>query len=92
MSIKAAQYKARRLIQDVLAMHENPLFADVYPSQIMTGRQEDADALEYSIQTNLCDKIGETVKNGICGDNSDGAAHAGVWGNSQTVAWTHIGF
>lgn len=92
MSIKAAQYKAKRLIQDVLSMHENPLFADVYPSQIMTGRQEDADALEYSIQTNICDKIGEKVKNGICGGDSSGSPRAGVWSNPQTVAWTHIGF
>jgi len=87
MSIKAAQYKARRLIQDMLTMNENPLFADVFPSQIMTGRQEDATALEDSIQANICDKLGTEVKNGIC----DGTL-AGVWANPQTVAWTHIGF
>lgn len=87
MSIKAAQYKANRLIQDVLQMHENPLYEDVIPSQIMTGRQEDAELLADSIQVNICSKLGTEVKNGIC----DGTL-AGVWGNPQTVAWTHIGF
>lgn len=87
MSIKAAQYKANRLIQDMLEMHENPLFEDIYPSQIMTGRQEDAELLSDSIQVNICSKLGTEVKNGIC----DGTL-AGVWGNPQTVAWTHVGF
>lgn len=89
-TIQSAQYKARRLLQDMLTMHQNPLYADVYPNQMMTGRDEDVQYLNYSITNNLCSAIGMDAINGICGGAD--ATRVGVWSNPQTVAWTHIGF
>ena len=88
-SIEAAQYKARRLIIDVLNMqNQGDLYKDVIPSQIMTGRKEDVEFANALIQTNICDHIGMDSVSGVCGGNT----RAGVWENPQTVAWTHIGF
>lgn len=88
-SIEAAQYKARRLIVDILSMQNSgDLYKDVIPSQIMTGRKEDVEFANALIQTNLCDHIGLDSVGGVCGGNT----RAGVWENPQTVAWTHIGF
>ncbi|MFA4995887.1 MAG: hypothetical protein WC536_01940 [Patescibacteria group bacterium] len=87
-SIEAAQYKASRLIGDVLSMQDSPKYADVIPSQIMTGRQEDVDLWDPAITYYLCSKLGNTSIKGICGGNT----RAGVWENPQTVALTHIGF
>lgn len=88
MSIKAAQYKANRLIGDMLEMQDSPKYKDIIPSQIMTGRQEDVDFWDSGISHYICSKIGSVSVNGICGGNT----RAGVWKNPQTVALTHIGF
>lgn len=87
-AMEAAQYKASRLIGDVLSMQESPKYADVIPSQIMTGRQEDVDFWNPAITYYICSKLGNTSIKGICGGNT----RAGVWKNPQTVAVTHIGF
>jgi hypothetical protein len=87
-SIAAAQYKARRLVVDVLTAQEEPLYSDVTPSQIMTGRQEDVDFVNSLVNSNICSHIDRESVGGICG----GDTLAGVWANPQTVAWTHIGF
>ncbi len=87
-SIAAAQYKAKRLILDALEMHKNPIYKDTYPSQIMTGRNEDVIAVNDAITENMCSKIGLISIAGICGGNT----RAGVWENPQTTTYTHIGF
>ena len=87
-TIAAAQYKAKRLILDALEMHNNPLYKDTYPSQIMTGRNEDVLATNDSINQNMCSVIGLVAIAGICGGNT----RAGVWENLQTTTYTHIGF
>jgi len=87
-TIAAAQYKAKRLILDVLEMHNNPIYKDVYASQIMTGRNEDVLALNDDINENMCSVIGLVSIAGIC----NGDTQAGVWENLQTTTYTHIGF
>lgn len=89
-SVAAAQYKARRLIYDALEMHNNPLYSDIYPSQIMTGREEDVIATNDAVATNICAVLDPNMVSikGICGGNT----RAGVWSNPQTTAYTHIGF
>lgn len=88
--IASAQYKAKRLILDALEMHNNPIYKDTFPSQIMTGRNDDAIAVNDSITYNMCRIIDENMVAiaGICGGNT----RAGVWGNPQTTTYTHIGF
>jgi len=87
-TIASARYKAKRLILDALEMHNNPVYADIYPSQIMTGRNEDVLAVNDSINQNMCSVIGLVAVAGICGGNTQ----AGVWENPQTSTYTHIGF
>ncbi|MCL5410738.1 MAG: hypothetical protein M1324_02685 [Patescibacteria group bacterium] len=89
-SIEAAQYKAKRLIADMLDMQNNPLYKDIVPNQIMTGRNEDVIALNASISANICAQADSSLFaiSGICGGNTQ----AGVWANPQTTAYTHIGF
>ena len=87
-TIGSAQYKAKRLILDALEMHKNPLYKDVYPSQIMTGRDADVLSINDSITENMCSALGLISVAGICGGNTQ----AGVWENLQTTTYTHIGF
>lgn len=89
-TVAAAQYKARRLIYDTLEMHNNPLYSNIYPSQIMTGREEDVTATNDAVATNMCAVLDPNMVSiaGICGGNT----RAGVWSNPQTTAYTHIGF
>ncbi len=86
--IEAAKYKSKRLVGDIIYMQNNPVYKNVIPSQIMTGRQEDVDFWNSAVSNQICDKIGLTAIGGVCG----GDTRAGIWQNPQTVAWTHIGF
>jgi hypothetical protein len=87
-TIEAAQYKASRLIGDILYMQENDAFKDIVPSQIMTGRAEDVKTWNNVVSDYMCKWIGLTAQGGICGGNT----RAGIWANPQTIAWTHIGY
>lgn len=90
MSIAAAQYKAKTLIYDVLNMNKNPLYKDVIPSQIMTGREEDVKEMNQEVANNICGNLSKNMPSisGICNGNT----RAGLWSNPQTIAYTHIGF
>lgn len=87
-SIETAQYKASRLIGDLLTMQYNPAFKDIVPSQVMTGRREDVAFWNNTVDENVCKYIGMNSLGGVCGGNT----RAGLWANPQTIAWTHIGF
>ncbi|OQA04993.1 MAG: hypothetical protein BWY68_00018 [bacterium ADurb.Bin400] len=95
-SKRAAQYKARRLLIDMLEIQNSPRFSDpkapLMPTQIMTGRQEDVAALLPRISSDLCFKrYGmEADTKGVCGGS--GETRSGIWSNPQTIGWTHIGF
>jgi hypothetical protein len=84
--VKAAQYKARTLLGDVLSMPR--VFNDqrMTPSQIMTGRKEDVD---YWYPKTL-DVIYQYT--GAPDENGEIPSRAGLWQNPQTTAYTHIGF
>jgi hypothetical protein len=95
-AIKAAQYKAKRLIGDILMVQYSKKFNDsngqpLIPTQVMTGRKEDVVFWNNLITTNMCQaKLGDTkayAVEGVCS-----GTRMGVWENPQTVAWTHIGF
>ena len=87
-TIASAQYKARRLISDVLEMHKNPKYSDVFPSQILTARNEDVLALNDSITENMCSVIGLVAVGGVCGGNTQAA----VAQRDEASTYTHIGF
>jgi hypothetical protein len=87
-SIESAQYKASRLISDVLYMQDNPAFKEIVPSQIMTGRAEDVATWNNVVSDKMCKWINAKAQGGICGGNT----RAGLWANPQTIAWTHIGY
>ncbi len=101
MSIKVAQYKAQRLIGDMLEMQYNSDFNDyngmpTVPTQIMTGREEDVEYWKNVVETNVCQqRLGDRAhlifdgKNAVC---DAGMRRMGLWFNPQTTAWTHIGF
>lgn len=99
--IAAAQYKARRLIGDLMEIQYNSTFNDnndepVTPIQIMTGRTEDVEYWKDVVATNVCKKrLGDDAEliysEGVAVCNA-GENRMGLWQNSQTVAWTHIGF
>lgn len=103
-TIEAAQYKANRLIGDLLNIQESPMFKGgdtvMTPVQIMTGRQEDVDDWNDSVTVNLCRKrLGDksVAVSGVCGSCSvlgkcEGNTRMGLWANPQTIAWTHIGY
>lgn len=79
--VEAAQYKARTLAGDALMLSERTGDELAIPSQIMVGRQEDADYWLYKMDEVICSKIG-----GCFG------TRAGMWKNPQTTFYTHIGF
>jgi hypothetical protein len=104
-AIQTAQYKANRLIKDLLSMQANPKYNDssgepTVPIQIMTGRQVDVDELTGMVSENMCQKrLGEDyiAKNGICVKVNNAAkslsvTRMGLWFNPQNVAFTHVGF
>ncbi|HOX41636.1 MAG TPA: hypothetical protein PK263_05615, partial [bacterium] len=106
-SIKSAQYKANRLIGDMLMMQYNSKYNDfagqpVIPVQIMTGREEDVESWNAMITSNMCQArlgAGAVSFGGVCGfPNRKGLPdpasdiRLGVWANPQTVGWTHIGY
>lgn len=84
--VRAAQYKARVLLGDVLAMPERFDDQRMTPSQIMTGRKEDVD---YWFP-----KTAEVIYKftGLPDANGELPSRAGLWQNPQTTAYTHIGF
>lgn len=91
--IKAAQYKAATLVNDVLTMSVRSGNDNLVPVQIMTGRVE--DVIPYAgpeglVANVICPKVsaGAPSDNAVCG----GGSWAGLWANPQTTAWTHIGF
>jgi len=84
--IEAAQYKARRLLGDVLEMPEKLNDRSMTPSQIMTGRKEDVDYWFNKTSEVIYKYTGGPDKNG------DLPSRAGLWYNPQTIAYTHIGF
>ncbi|OQB05633.1 MAG: hypothetical protein BWY19_00902 [bacterium ADurb.Bin212] len=91
-NIKAAQYKADRLIKDVLEMAELTGDKTLVPVQIMTGRKEDVIANVDMVNYTICPKVGYGSVypgTGIC---SGFRSRSGLWQNPQTVAYTHIGF
>ncbi|MFA7252939.1 MAG: hypothetical protein WC107_00110 [Patescibacteria group bacterium] len=101
--ILAAQYKARRLIGDVLSIQYDSKYNDstgeaLIPTQIMTGRSEDVTFWNDMVSTNICQqRLGKDALavNGIClGFDSEGKAKTkeGLWANTQTTVWTHVGF
>lgn len=98
--IASAQYKAKRLIGDMLTMQYSTKYRDsnnepIIPMQMMTGRGEDPKYWNNLITTNLCQKIMGEDSSAIYQDGRsvcDGDTYDGVWVNPQTVAWTHIGF
>jgi len=79
--VQAAQYKARTLAGDALMLSERIGDETAIPSQIMVGRQEDADYWSYKIDDVICSKIGGCE-----------GTRAGMWKNPQTTSYTHIGF
>jgi len=79
--VAAAQYKARTLAGDALMLSEGIGDETAIPSQIMVGRQEDADYWSYKIDDVICSKIGGCE-----------GTRAGMWKNPQTTSYTHIGF
>jgi len=79
--IDAARYKTRTVIGDTLMLGEKIGDKTAVPSQIMTGRQEDADYWQYKVDEVICSKIG-----GCAG------TRAGIWANPQTTSYIHIGF
>ncbi|MEI8143332.1 MAG: hypothetical protein WCG48_01790 [Candidatus Berkelbacteria bacterium] len=103
-SIEAAQYKASRLIGDLLLMPDSSMFRDgnidIAPIQIMTGRQEDVETWSNTVTTNMCQKrLGKNSISveGVCGScsvlgNCKGDTKMGLWANPQTIAWTHLGY
>lgn len=104
-AIQAAQYKANRLLQDLLSVQNNPKYNDssgapTVPIQIMTGRQVDVDALDGMVNTNMCGaRLGNDYvsRNGICVKvDSQGKTQTitrmGLWFNLQNTAFTHVGF
>lgn len=84
--IESAQYKANRLIGDLLEMPVKKEDEKLVPTQIMTGRREDVWAWAPYIQ-GICDKVGGKPKDGLCSGTK-----AGIWANPQTTSYTHIGF
>jgi len=105
--ILAAQYKARRLISDMIQLQNRPRYVDhdsqpIIPVQIMTGRQEDVDYFDGqgSISDYICKpRLGDEAVScgGICGTTQgDGGCKSttrmGIWRNPQNVPFTHIGF
>ena len=84
--IESAQYKANRLIGDLLEMPVKREDEKLVPTQIMTGRSEDVRSWAPYIQS-ICDKVGGKPKNGLCQGTK-----AGIWANPQTTSYTHIGF
>jgi len=90
--IEAAQYKADRLIKDVLEMAELTGDETLVPVQIMTGRKEDIIANVDMVNYTICPKVGygnAYPGTGIC---SGFRSRSGLWQNPQTVSYTHIGF
>ena len=101
LSILAAQYKAKRLIGDTMEIEYNGNFNDSFglptiPIQIMTGRAEDVDYWKETVLNNICrQRLGDGAKlifRGSVAVCDAGLQRMGLWQNSQTVAWTHIGF
>lgn len=98
--VASAQYKAQRLIGDMLTMQYSTKYRDsngdpIVPWQIMTGRGEDVKYWNNLVTTNLCQKIIGKDSTAIYQDGRSicsGNSRDGVWQNPQTVAWTHIGF
>jgi hypothetical protein len=101
MTIKAAQYKASRLIGDMLEAQNSSTWNDsagrpLVPVQIMTGRKEDVQFWQSETATNLCqERFGQSSTAPY--DDSTGSTlcsgtKAGIWQNPQTIAWTHVGF
>lgn len=91
-NIKAAQYKADRLIKDVLQMAEATGDEELVPVQIMTGRQEDIGPNVEGVEYAVCPKVqsaGVYAGTAIC---NGWGSRSGLWSNPQTTAWTHIGF
>ncbi|MCX6808332.1 MAG: hypothetical protein NTW50_01530 [Candidatus Berkelbacteria bacterium] len=98
--ISTAQYKARRLIGDVLQTQNSSQYNDpdqevTVPHQILTGRREDVEYWKNSITVNMCQIVlGSSAQayyedgKAVCGGNT----RVGVWYDPSSVAWTHIGF
>jgi hypothetical protein len=85
--VKAAQYKARTLIGDALALPAKFNDQRMTPSQIMTGRTEDVDYWFPTTAKVIYQYTGFP-------DPTTGllSSRAGVWQNPQTTMYTHIGF
>lgn len=85
--VKAAQYKARRLLGDVLDLPAKFNNQQMTPSQIMTGRREDVDYWFPTTARVIYQYTGYP-------DPTTGllSTRAGLWQNPQTTMYTHIGF
>ena len=85
--VKAAQYKARRLVGDALNLPAAFKTQQITPSQIMTGRREDVDYWFPTTAKVIYQYTGYP-------DPTTGllSTRAGVWQNPQTTMYTHIGF
>lgn len=84
--VKAAQYKARVLLGDVLSMPKKFADQEMTPSQIMTGRKEDVDYW-LPLTSEVIYKY-----TGMPDENGNIPSRAGLWYNPQTTGYTHIGF
>jgi hypothetical protein len=105
-AIEASQNKARKLIENMLWIQKSSKFdsaeaGPVVPIQIMTARKEDVEYYDRLnlITSNMCKpQLGNDAVScgGICGSSSKAGCKSesrmGIWANSQTIAWTHIGF
>lgn len=89
--IEAAQYKANRLVGDLLEMPAKTGDETLVPTQIMIGRWEDVSYWSPLVGSTICEQTEASDPDdgeGVC----DGSSRAGLWQNPQTTAWTHIGF
>lgn len=85
--VKAAQYKARRLLGDLLEMPA--IFNDqrMTPSQIMTGRKEDVDYWLPKTKEVIYKYTGEPDP-----QTGELPSRAGLWQTPQAAKMIHVGF
>lgn len=92
--VKAAQYKADRLAQDVYEMPTLTGKKNLVPLQVMTGRQESVFKAKPLVLDTACKKVGAStfMKNSkgeelaICANS-----YVGIWVNPQSAEYTHLG-
>ena len=85
--MKAAQYKANRLVGDLYEMPTRTGDKKLVPTQVMTARWEDANQWSPLIEGTICSNLKRDRDRNVCE-----GTRAGIWGNLQMQTYTHIGF